>query len=158
LRSGLPFSRRETLHIKEKFHTEKADHQNHHPDNERHRRNPVVTDTRRGTAPAYRRRNRFRALALLEIRITIHRHALGIFERIQIRSDVNAQELAVDEQETFRVSQTRELGKVVGFNFRQPLRANLGHPRGFIEREISRASRILKFLTKALYCHERTAG
>ena len=38
----------------------------------------------------------------------------------------------------FRVGQARELRKIVRLDFCQSLRANLRHPRRFIEREISR--------------------
>src|SRR6266550_491197 len=79
-----------------------------------------------------------RALVLLEVRIAIHGHALGILKRVQVRRDVDIQEFPVNKQETLRVRQARELRKIVRLNFRQPVRANFGHARGFIEREISR--------------------
>ena len=111
-----------------------------------------------GTAPNHRCGNRFRALVLLEIRVAVHRHALGILKRIQVRRHVDIQEFPVDKQETLRVRQARELRKIVRLNFRQSLGANFRHPRGFIEREISRQSCLLKFFTEPLYCHERKAG
>ena len=111
-----------------------------------------------GTAPNHRRGDRFRALVLLEVRVAVHGHALGILKRIQVRRHVNIQEFPVDKQETLRVRQARELRKIVRLNFRQPVRANFGHARGFIEREISRQPCFLKFFTEPLYCHERKAG
>src|SRR5262249_41193153 len=149
---------RKPLHIEKKFHAKKADHQNHHSDNERHWRNAIAPTGSNGTASNRRRRDGFRTLALLEVRVTVYRHALGIFESVQIRRHVNIQEFPIDKEETFRIRQTRELGKVVRLNFGQPLRSNLSHAGRFIEREISRHPCFLKFFTEALYSHERKAG
>ena len=35
--------------------------------------------------------DRFRALVLLEVRVAVHGHALGILKRIQVRRDVDIQ-------------------------------------------------------------------
>jgi len=47
------------------------------------------------------------------------------------------------------------LRKIVRLNFREPGRADLRHPRRFIERKISGAPRLLKFFTKSFYRHWR---
>ena len=46
-----------------------------------------------------------------------------------------------------------ELGEIVCLNFCQPRGANLGHPGRFVDREISREPRFLKFFTKPFYRH-----
>src|SRR6516165_9994084 len=82
----------------------------------------------------------------------------GKFLDVEVSGHVDIQKLSVDEQETLRVRQTWELRKVVRLNLCQPLRANFGHPRRFIEREISRVSCLLKFLTEPFYCHDANDG
>src|SRR5205823_2895845 len=80
---------------------------------------------------------------------------LGIFERIEVRRDIDIQEFAVDKEEAFCIGQARKLRKIVRLNFREPGRADLCHTRRFIERKISGAPRLLKFFTESFYRHWR---
>src|SRR5207248_7284852 len=98
-----------------------------------------------GTAWGNRRTDWFWRLIFLKVRVTVDRHALGIFERVKIGRDVDIQKFPIDEQESFCICEARELRKIVGLNFRKPCRTNFRHPRCFIERKISRAPRFLKF-------------
>ena len=90
----------------------------------------------------------------LKVRVAIDCDVLGIFKGFEIWRYVDIQEFSVDEQETLRVCQTGKLREIVGLNLRQSCRANLGHPRGFVEREIARPSRLLKFFTETFDRHD----
>jgi len=61
-------------------------------------------------------------------------------------------------QEPFGVSEAGELRKIIRLDLSQTRRANFGQARGFIQREASGQSRILKFLAQTLDCHCGFAG
>ena len=90
----------------------------------------------------------------LKVGVAIDCDVLGIFKAFEIWRYIDIQEFSVDEQETLRVGQTRKLREIVGLNLRQSRRANLGHPRGFVERKIARPSRLLKFFTETFDRHD----
>ena len=75
---------------------------------------------------------------VLEIRIAVNRHGIGRFKCLEIRAHVHVEKLSVDEQESFRVSETGELGEIFVFDFLQACRTDLGNARGFIQREVPR--------------------
>jgi hypothetical protein len=50
------------------------------------------------------------------------------------------------------------LREIIRLNLRQPSRTNFRHPRGFIERQISRAPRLLKFFFQTFDRHGINAG
>src|SRR5207237_850307 len=80
----------------------------------------------------------------LQIGITIDRHLLRGFERVEIRRNIDIEKLSVDLQEPFGVSEAGKLRKIVRLDLSQTRRANFGQARGFIQREASGQSRILK--------------
>jgi len=90
----------------------------------------------------------------LKVRVAIDCDVLGIFKGFEIWRYIDIQKFAVDEQETLRVRQTGKLREIVGLNLRQSCRANLGHPRGFVEGKIAYPPRLLKFFTETFNRHD----
>src|SRR5207249_1284220 len=125
----------------------------HDPDNKWHWRDPIAAAGSDGTAWDNWRTDGFGRLVLLKVRVAIDRHTLGIFERVKVWRDIHVQKFSIDEQEPFCVRKARKLRKIVRLDLREARRTNLRHPRRFIEREISRAPRFLKFFTEPFYRH-----
>ena len=89
----------------------------------------------RRSAPNDRGARGRRRRIVLQIRIAVDRDRLGRFKRLEIRRHIDIEKFSVDEQKSFRVGETGELREIVRLDFGQTRRPDLGHARGFIERE-----------------------
>jgi hypothetical protein len=74
----------------------------------------------------------------LKIRIPIHGHGIGCFERLEVRTHIYVEEFPINQQEPLGVGQARELGEILVFYLLKAGGANLGDPGGFIDAEVPR--------------------
>ena len=81
---------------------------------------------------------RLRRGLILQIRITIDRDFARRFKHVEIRRYIDIEKLSVDLEETFGVSETWKLRKIVRFDFSQTRWTNFGKSRGFVESESAR--------------------
>src|SRR5438270_848938 len=85
----------------------------------------------------------FRFRRFLQIRISIGGQTLRRLEGLEIRGDIDVEKLAVDQEEPFRVGETRELRKIFVLDFLELGRPDLRHPPGFLEGETAREAGFL---------------
>ncbi len=88
---------------------------------------------------------------ILQIGVTVHRDVIGSLKRLEIRRDIHVQKLPVNQDEAFGVGEAGKLGEVFRFDLGQFRGPDLGHAGGFVEREIARGARFLKFFAQAFH-------
>src|SRR6266513_1687100 len=85
---------------------------------------------------------------ILQIRISVDRDMLGSFKCLHIRGYINVERFPVDEEETFGVSETGKLRKIVRFNFGQTRWTDFRYARGFVQGHVSCQPGFLEFFAE----------
>ena len=95
---------------------------------------------------------------ILQIRISVDRDVLGSFKCLHVGRHIDIERFSVDEEETFGVSETGKLRKIVRFNFGQTRRTDFRYARGFVQRHVSCEPGFLEFLAETFNRHCERAG
>ena len=134
----------EPLHLEKPFHYRESNHQDDDADDEGHKRTATAATAHLHTSSSYfYRPDRLGFRRFLQIGIAVGRQRLRGFERFQVRRNIDVEELAVNQEEPFRVSEARELRKIFVLDFPELGGTDFRHPACFVEGEAACEARLL---------------